>query len=257
MNGSYMPMDSMQYMRTGQNTAPMLDKGKSRFVELDDTAWEAQFAKLDQPAGKGKAKDATAQVPEPFQEGAEQVQDDPAGIAELEEETDDAFAKNLEHTWRNLKDTMDTSALSDAEHAAWEAQYGTNFADLHDGFEDDADFAAQAGLDPKTFDDWLKQATEREFPFEQAADNPFVDTFDPFAEGQRLLRDGHPLSEAALAFEAACKQNPHRGEAWRALGDTLAADEKEVKAIRALEWVLSPFPRVSTDTGCQTCRLML
>lgn len=199
---------------------------KNRFVELDDTAWEAQFAKLEDKSQE------TAQVPASFQD--DQIQEDPAAIQEAEDETDAEFLKNIERTWRNLKDTMDTSNLSDQEHAAWEAQYGTNFADLHDGYDDD-DFATYTGigLDAKTFDDWLQQTTSQAFPFEQ--ENPFAGTFDPFEEGQRLLRQGNPLSEAALAFEEACRQNPHRGEAWRALGDTLAADEKEVKAIRALE----------------------
>lgn len=58
---------------------------------------------------------------------------------------------------------------------------------------------------------------------------------DPFAEGQRLLREGGPLSEPALAFEAAAQQAPHNAKAWLWLGYTHAMDEKEEAAIRALE----------------------
>lgn len=201
-------------------------KGKGRFVELDDNAWEAQFAKLSEAT----QEDNTAQAPAPFQD--DQVEDRDA-VREAEDETDQDFLANLERTWKNLKDTLDTSSLDDKELAAWEAQYGTNFADLHGG---DYDYDETANdYSPAKFDEWLKEATSKPYPFTEEQDNPFINTFDPFAEGQRLLREGHPLSEAALAFEAACKQNEYRGEAWKALGDTLAADEKELRAIKALE----------------------
>lgn len=236
-----MMMPSYQSAAPSAAAAAAVDiKGKGRFVELDDKAWEAEFAKLSSQtaAAPQSSRDASSTGQEKQEQGKvaedEEVLNDGGGA---DHETDEQFLQNLEHTWKNLKDTLDTSALTDQEHAAWEAQYGTNFADLHGGLDYDYDVAegGENAFDPKAFDEWLRNATSKPYPFTEDSQNPYIDTFDPFAEGQRLLQSGHPLSEAALAFEAACKQNEHRGEAWRALGDTLAADEKEVKAIKALE----------------------
>lgn len=204
--------------------ASTASKGKSRFVELDDKTWEAEFAKLEDTKAD---QQETSHVPDAFVD-AETV--DPA---EVPDESDAQFLASLEHTWKNLKDTLDSSQLNDQELAAWEAQYGTSLADLDGG-----DYEYNTGINPfnpAEFDKWLKDATSKPYPFVEEQENPYIQSFDPFSEGQRLLREGHPLAEAALAFEAACRQNEHRGEAWKALGETLAADEKELKAIKALE----------------------
>ena len=229
----YMPYGGSMYAQQQPQVLSQQDvKGKSRFVELDDKAWEAQFAQLESTSKTG-SKAETAEAPQSFQD-SEQVVDEDA-TREAEDETDEQFVQNLERTWKHLKDTMDTSTMNDRELAAWEAQYGTGFNDLHGDF--DYDVTGTPSFDPQGFDDWLKTATSKPYPF--AEENPYEQSFDPFADGQRLLREGHSLAEAALAFEAACKQNEHRGEAWKALGDTLAADEKEVKAIKALERAVS------------------
>ena len=239
MMGGFMP--SYQPVVASQppiHTSPVplsTAKGKERFVELDDKAWESQFAKLTSSSNHAELVNALAQVPESFQDDQGDME-----AARGDEETDAEFMAKLENSWKNFKDTLDTSNLNDQELAAWEAQYGTNFGDLHGSDFDYNDQAQPAGYDPGAFDQWLHDATSKPYPFTAEQDNPFFDAFDPFAEGQRLLQEGHPLSEAALAFEAACKQNEHRGEAWRALGDTLAADEKEIKAIKALEQVSPP-----------------
>lgn len=214
-------------------------KGKGRIVELDNNAWEAQFAKLetDRAVTSEKATQSNSlQTPASFQD-IEGMQEDQEAIQEAENETDHEFMENLERTWKNLKDTMDTSALSDRELAAWEAQYGSDFADLHGGDWDNDTAYSSTRFDPAALDAYLQNLAP--FPYTKESENPYVKHFDPYAEGQRLLTSGQPLSEAALAFEAACRQNEHRGEAWRALGDTLAADEKELRAIKALERAVS------------------
>ena len=224
-----MMMPQQQYMPA--TSSAISAKGKGRFVELDENAWEAQFAKLAE-TNQADSSIANNQVPDSFQD---LVEEDKEAIRVAEDESDSDFMAKFENTWKNLKDTLDTSNLDDQELAAWEAQYGTSLADLHGGDFDYDDAPQTAAYDPVAFDQWLHDAASKPYPFTADQDNPFGQAFDPFAEGQRLLKEGHPLSEAALAFEAACKQNEHRGEAWRALGDTLAADEKEIKAIKALE----------------------
>lgn len=217
------PQYAPQYQRPA-DTATTASKGKSRFVELDDKTWEAEFAKLE---GSKTEEQSTAQAPASFVDG------ETVNAEEIPDESDAQFLASLEHTWKNLKDTLDSSNLNDQELAAWEAQYGTSLADLDGG-----DYEYNTGINPfnpAEFDKWLKDATSQPYPFVKEEENPYLEAFDPFSEGQRLLREGHPLAEAALAFEAACRQNEHRGEAWKALGETLAADEKELKAIKALE----------------------
>lgn len=67
----------------------------------------------------------------------------------------------------------------------------------------------------------------------------FQDHPDPYEEGIRLLHSGAPFVHVEQAFEEACRRDEHRVEAWTALGEALASDEKEHLAIRALEKAVS------------------
>ncbi|GAA5825399.1 hypothetical protein JCM11251_006967 [Rhodosporidiobolus azoricus] len=210
-------------------------KGKGRFVELDDAAWEAQFAR----AGEGMETKEAPAVP-----AAQQVSDQ-ANVLEEElqidaTESDHQLLKDLESTWSSLKNQLDSTAASDAELAQWEAQYGSQFNDIHGEslLGEDEDFVDTPEIRQSNrqwtrdnVDLFLKD--ERPFPFSE--ENQYLEHADPYAEGLRLLAEGAPLSEAALAFEAACKLDETRAEAWKAAGETWAADEREVKGIRALE----------------------
>jgi peroxin-5 len=91
-------------------------------------------------------------------------------------------------------------------------------------------------------DDWLKEyeaLTKRaneaqnttDYPFE--SNNPYLFHDDPFMEGQELLAAG-TLSEAVLAFEAACQKDATVVENWQFLGTTQAENEKDGLAIIAL-----------------------
>lgn len=240
MGSQYGPSPVFQQQQRPQEYSSATDvKGKGRFVELDDKAWEAQFERLEaaEKAEKSQKEKATATQPPSFED---LVTEDEARDADAE--TDEQFVSNLERTWKNLRDTLDTGNLNDKELAAWEAQFGQGIADLHDGM-DESSYGSYynnggegegVGYTAADIEDLL--SNPRPYPYSTSReDNPYMSNFDPFSEGQRLLTSGAPLAEAALAFEAACMQNEHRGEAWRALGDTLAADEKELRAIRALE----------------------
>lgn len=204
MNGGFRP----QYATAAPAAAT--DKGKGRFVELDDAAWEAEFAKATGP----KSDERTANVPAGVEDDT--LLDDSINKA------DEELLSNLESTWRDLHDNLNNQSATDAEMAAWEKQYGANFADP-DSMEEPFDISS--------LDELLKHPEDYHFEEQNAHDTEA----DPYAEGLRLLHEGAPLSEASLAFEAACRKEPQRAEAWRALGETLAADEKELKAISALE----------------------
>ena len=122
MSGMY----SAQGQQPMQQQPDVLGKGKGRFVELDDADWEAQFARAGESATK-------AAEPAPVVEGTQ-----PATMNLLDGDTvidaSDADAEllaSLEDTWSNLQSTLTQSSVSDAEMAAWEAQYGSQFADLN------------------------------------------------------------------------------------------------------------------------------
>ncbi|SCV73897.1 BQ2448_6327 [Microbotryum intermedium] len=210
-------------------------KGKGRFVELDDADWEAQFAKA------GESAQEPARATEVDQSAKDRVIDDkgaPLGTINLLDgdldidasESDAELLKELEKTWQNLQGTLqESSSISDAEMAAWEAQYGSQFVN---GDEGEFDLPEMRKVWTKDNVDGFLQE-DLSYPY--ATENEYLYHPDPFAEGQRLLAEGAPLSEAALAFEAACKLDPGRAEAWKAAGETWAADEREVKGIRALE----------------------
>ena len=72
--------------------------------------------------------------------------------------------------------------------------------------------------------------------------NVFKDVANAYEEGQKIMREGGNLSLAALAFEAAVQREPEFVDAWVALGQAQAQNEKETPAIRALEHALKLDP---------------
>lgn len=196
-------------------------KGKGKLVELDEADWEAQFARVGNTATAEESKGETTTIPSTLLEDSVELEADQA---------DADLLQNLEATWANLQDTLKQQSVTDEDLSTWENQFGAGF------YGGEGEDAMDLPGGPQVWtrdnvDSFLQDQTE--FPFQE--DNPYLHEADPFAEGQRLLREGAPLSEAALAFEAACRQAPDRAEAWKAAGETWAADEREVKGIRALE----------------------
>lgn len=226
-------------------------KGKGRFVELDDADWEAQFARVG--GGEGAAAEAESATKEAAAEVAAQEQkSDQANVLDQGEvpldatESDAQLLRDLESTWAQLKGQLGTANAQDAELAQWEAQYGSQFNDLHgspllDADGDDDDLFGLSTPEIRRAPTWTRDNVDAflqdqsAFPF--ADENTYLERpgGDPFAEGVRLLSEGAPLSEAALAFEAACRLDETRAEAWKAAGETWAADEREARGIRALE----------------------
>jgi peroxin-5 len=78
------------------------------------------------------------------------------------------------------------------------------------------------------------------YMFEES--NVFMDVPNAFEEGMKIMREGGNLSLAALAFEAAVQKQPDFVEAWVALGQAQAQNEKESPAIRALEKAMELDP---------------
>jgi peroxin-5 len=195
------------------NQQPVYEgKGKQkaeegRFVELaDDKAWDAAFEKIAAPP--------QVSLPDAVEEP--DVDSDP-------------MAAQLDAEWRRMQSDLNSYSAMDKEMAEWEAQYGSQFANP------DGDFSF-SNRDAFDYDELLRNPPVFEF---QQEENAFLDSADPFEEGKRLLAAGAPFIEVEAAFEAACQKDQGRCDAWTALGETLAADEKELLAIKALERAIS------------------
>jgi len=70
-------------------------------------------------------------------------------------------------------------------------------------------------------------------PYEFSPDNPFVDHPNPLLRGIELF-DAGELSDAILAFEAAAQRDNQNGQIWRRLGEAHAENDRDDRAIAAL-----------------------
>lgn len=103
-----------------------------------------------------------------------------------------------------------------------------------EGAWDQAGHAAMFG-DPELAMDqiWTSAGRDGKEEYSFASDNPYLDSADPLAEAQRLLREGRDR-EALLAFEAEVQRNPESSEGWRQLGELYAQLDQDVEAIQCL-----------------------
>ncbi|KAI8805355.1 hypothetical protein BJ742DRAFT_775289 [Cladochytrium replicatum] len=79
-------------------------------------------------------------------------------------------------------------------------------------------------------------------PYVFEKENPYLAHPDPLGVGLRMM-DGGNLSEAALAFEAACQRDERDEQAWMYLGLCQAENEKEEAAIAALQRCVQENPQ--------------
>lgn len=73
-------------------------------------------------------------------------------------------------------------------------------------------------------------------------ENPFLNKPNAYKIGCLLMENGAKLSDAALAFEAALKENSRHVDAWLRLGIVQIQNEKELNGIAALEYCLDIDP---------------
>ena len=222
---SYAQQQQQQQQQHAQQPADQdyQGKGKGRMVELDDTEWESQFASLEQvdaTADDQLDAQANARMEEELNQMDRSVEQNP-----LESETD--HFGDFESVWRGIQ--------AENENAYSNITLGDNEFDT---------------TDQDAFDQWngfdglntTRDPSLGDYVFESSTENPFSTLSDPFAEGQKILNEGGNLSLAALAFEAAVQKDPSHTEAWTALGQAQAQNEKESPAIRALEQALKLDP---------------
>lgn len=113
--------------------------------------------------------------------------------------------------------------------------YAGHMGDEYDQWKD---FEGQFGEVPTR--DFQNAPEFGTYMFEE--NNLFKDVPNAYEEGLKIMREGGNLSIAALAFEAAVQKDSNFVEAWVALGQSQAQNEKEAPAIRALEQALKLDP---------------
>ncbi|GAB7342600.1 hypothetical protein MBLNU457_g0773t1 [Dothideomycetes sp. NU457] len=193
-------------------------KGKSRMVELDDQDWEAQFASLDQTDQDALDREANAAM-------EDQLND-------LDRSVEESFATETNHygdfesIWRGIQAEQESRRQMMEEDPFGENMHLGDDMDQWQNFD---------GLNTHNSDPHMGN-----YMFEE--DNFFTQVGNPFEEGQRIMQEGGNLSLAALAFEAAVQRDTNHVEAWVALGQAQAQNEKETPAIRALEHALTIDP---------------
>jgi peroxin-5 len=139
---------------------------------------------------------------------------------------------DFESIWQGIKAETDAvrQMLSEEEIAKHFGDEYDQWKDF-DGLSHDFDGLRAFDSDRPQFANYL---------FEE--NNLFKDVPNAYEEGKKILREGGNLSLAALAFEAAVQKDPEFVDAWVALGQAQAENEKESPAIRALEQALKLDP---------------
>ena len=223
MGASYRPLSPIN------QTTPQVQqsKGKGRMVELDDTEWEAQFSRLDQPSQTEAQQDEQARQ---AMETELNQMDRSAPTHATETPLGD-----FESIWRGIE------AESQENRTLHSGQYGQTHSTDQETWND-VDPSTWDAFDSSAFDTFRDPATSP-YIFEQ--ENPYITSNtnrDPYAEGMRILQEGGNLSLASLAFEAAVQKQPEHVDAWQALGHAQAQNEKEIPAIRAFTQCLQVEP---------------
>lgn len=193
-------------------------KGKQRMRELDDQNWEKQFAEIAEA-----------------DENEIDVRADAAIEAELDEmdrlvHSDAKGERDFESIWRGSQaETRGPRTMLDGSSLDPDDYYMGNFGSL----EDFSDFDSR-------FTEVYRDHHFGTYIFEE--ENPFSQEKDPFQLGLQIMNEAGNLSLAALAFEAAVQKDRGHVEAWSALGNVQAQNEKETPAIRAYEQTLELDP---------------
>ena len=141
---------------------------------------------------------------------------------------------DFESIWQGIQHETDVSRnmLADEELA-------NHFGDEYEQWKDFDGLSHDFG-DVRTHDFARGPDLGGNYLFEEH--NMFKDIPNAFEEGQKIMREGGNLSLAALAFEAAVQRQDDFVEAWVALGQAQAQNEKESPAICALEQALKLDP---------------
>ncbi|TPX58846.1 hypothetical protein CcCBS67573_g09126 [Chytriomyces confervae] len=218
MGGPMMQMPSAIMQQQHQHQHPVHDAA----FEQEWSTQFSRFEELEEPLAKGKEPIHQQHKHEPAD--LESWQDEFAKL-DLEGATDaerDEMMAKMSEIWNELKNSEQAEQAKAGIQNPWDGE----FEDFVNG--DGFGGAEVVDPDPVTAP-WTAYKFEPE--------NPFLGNPDALAVGRQILDSpGGSLSQAALAFEAACQMNhAENSEAWMYLGKVQAENEKEDAAIIALQ----------------------
>ncbi|KAK4545610.1 hypothetical protein LTR36_002562 [Oleoguttula mirabilis] len=186
----------------------------------------SQQEQQDQYQGKGKGRIqelSDTDWEKQFEELSTEDKDAAVDMEALDREAERAVEAEL--------NGLDRDMMADGELAG-------HFGDEYDQWKDFDGMSHD--FDGLRTHDYTRGPQLGNYLFEE--NNLFNDVPNAFEEGQKIMREGGNLSLAALAFEAAIQRDADFVEAWVALGQAQAQNEKESPAIRALEQALKLDP---------------
>lgn len=209
----YSPMTNVN------NTAPLRpfnniirQKERANGLETGDIAWNDKFDELEKEVSD-KLNFKDGETVEKMDTGAEMQQDN----LETGDSTD--YQKEFQEVWDSIQ--QDTEEM-------------LSYKDDYEDMLNDTDFE-------RSF--LGKRAVESlEYKFENPSENQYMNNPNAYQIGCILMENGAKLSEAALAFEAAIKQDPKHVDAWLKLGIVQIQNEKELNGMSALETCLKLDP---------------
>lgn len=191
------------------------DRQNAYGISADDNiAWNDKFDELE--------KEVVDKLQ--VQDGQEAKVND-MGLDQVNERTDDGqnnqtdYQKEFQNVWDSIhQDTEDMLSYHD------------DYDDLLANTDFERSFLGRRAVE------------SIEYKFEHPADNIYINNPNAYQIGCVLMENGAKLSEAALAFEAAVKQDPKHVDAWLRLGLVQIQNEKELNGMSALEACLKLDP---------------
>ena len=224
MPSYYSPMAQ----QSQQNPEEVVDKGKSRMVELDDSNWEAQFAALETEQQSNLSEEAAAAM-------EQELNDMDRSVHHQTLSDPDDYSLQLMRLEQDNRRRQQRAMQQAAEMEQEAKQKNSSL----ENFDFDS-FLANSD-DSQNHSSYLRESPPTgAYQFEPQ--NPFVTQSDPFSDGLAILSSNGNLSLASLAFEAAVQRDSTHAAAWQLLGHSQAQNEKETPAIRALERAIELDP---------------
>lgn len=136
---------------------------------------------------------------------------------------------------------QDTKNLEDQDIVI-DDDYQAEFQHVWDSIHQDAEDIMPNYLNGQRFFDQRTELGNIKYDFEDSK-NEYLNNPNAYEIGCILMENGAKLSEAAMAFEAAVKENSKHVDAWLKLGLVQIQNEKEINGISALENCLKLDPQ--------------
>lgn len=150
--------------------------------------------------------------------------------------------KDLENEVSNIeidsKEQEQEQEKMDEEIEEIGKNYQHEFQEVWDSLQKDSEefFPEDLIADHSILQDYkLNNLDKDSLNYEFDSNNEYLNNPNAYEIGCILMENGAKLSEAALAFEAAIKENPKHIDAWLKLGLVQTQNEKELNGIIALE----------------------